>query len=95
MTPVSPEELRRFVVDSVVDGLAALGLDPDDVPDDFDLLLEGVIDSFGLIEMIGAIEERYGVDVDFDDLPAESFTVVGPLCRYIAEKSAGSHSGVR
>jgi hypothetical protein len=46
------------------------------VPDHFDLLVEGVIDSFGILELVSALEARYPA-LDFSELPASDLTVVG------------------
>jgi len=59
--------------------------DPAELPDDFDLLLSGVVDSFEIIEIIGAIEAKFQVQLDLAMLDAEDLTRIGPLTRYIAE----------
>ena len=56
-----------------------------ELPDDFDLLLSGVIDSFGILEMISAIEDEFRIRLDLALLDAEDITRMGPLARYIAE----------
>ena len=89
MNWVSAEEVRSFVLARLEAPLAAKGLTPPDVPDDFDLLTEGVIDSLGIVELIVAVEEQFGIEIDFEDLDAEDLTITGPLCSYIAEKSSG------
>ena len=58
-----------------------------ELPDDFDLLLAGVIDSFGILEMIGAIENEFQIQLDLGLLDAEDITRIGPLARYIAENA--------
>ena len=60
---------------------------PVEVPEDFDLLTEGVIDSLGLVELIASLEERLGVEVDFAELDADDLTKVGPLAAYVEAKS--------
>ena len=76
-------DLRSALLETLAEPLAAVGLDPEDVPDDLDLLAAGVIDSFGLLELIAALEDRYGTTLDFADLAAEELTVVGPLTRHL------------
>ncbi|TMP93776.1 MAG: acyl carrier protein [Verrucomicrobia bacterium] len=58
-----------------------------EIPDDFDLLLSGVIDSFGILEMISAIEDEFQIQMDLALLDAEDITRIGPLARYIAESA--------
>ena len=86
MSHVSAEDVRAFVLGRVSEQLSALGVVASEIPDDFDLLTEGVIDSLGLLEMIVAIEEHYGIETDFSDIDADDLTIVGPFCRYIAER---------
>jgi acyl carrier protein len=86
----SADAVRNVILDRVVDSLAAKGLTPSDVPPSFDLLLEGVIDSFGVVEMIMMLEQRFGVEFDLDELPADDVTKVGPLSAYIERKSSES-----
>ncbi len=58
-----------------------------EIPDDFDFLLSGVIDSFGILEMISAIEAEFQIQLDLALLDAEDITRIGPLARYIAESA--------
>ena len=59
---------------------------PEALADDFDFLLNGVIDSFGILEMISALEEAFQIELDLAALDAEQITVLGPLSRYVAER---------
>jgi acyl carrier protein len=86
----SADSVRDAILERVVDPLAAKGLTPSDVPPSFDLLLEGVIDSFGVVEMIMMLEQRFGVEFDLDELPADDLTKVGALSAYIERKSGES-----
>jgi len=87
---ILPKDVRSFVLSRLTDPLAAKGLAPQDVPDDFDLLSEGVIDSLGIVELISAVLDEFRIEVDFDGLNAEELTIVGSLCGYIAQKGAAS-----
>ena len=64
--------------------MAAMRLNISQVPDDFDFLLSGVIDSFGILEMISAIEGEFKIQLDLGLLDAEDITKLGPLVRYVA-----------
>ncbi len=87
MNRVLAEDLRSFITGRLELPLAARGLKPEDVPDDFDLLAEGVIDSLGIVSVIADLEQHFGIQIDFEDLDPENLTVIGPFCRYIEEKS--------
>jgi acyl carrier protein len=90
MQPITAEVVREEILARVVEQLAAKGLTPSDVPASFDLLLEGVIDSFGVVELITVLEQRFAVEFDFDELSADDLTKVGPLAEYVQRKSAGA-----
>jgi acyl carrier protein len=83
------EDVQQFILGRIDDPLRAKGLATAEVPSSFDLLLEGVIDSFGIVELIGALEERYGLEFDFDDLAPDDLTRIGPLSTYVAAKLNG------
>jgi acyl carrier protein len=85
----TPADVKQFILGRIDDPLQAKGLAPTDVPESFDLLLEGVIDSFGIVELIGALEERYGLEFDLDELAPDDLTRIGPLSSYVARKLNG------
>lgn len=87
MKPVTSNDIRQFLLVKYSGTLEALGLIPAELPDDFDFLLSGVIDSFGILEMISAIEEEFGIQLDLEALDAEQITIIGPLSCYVAENA--------
>ena len=91
MSSVTAAEVRTFLLDHYAEGLSANGVESGAVPDGFDLLTEGVIDSFGILEMIAAMEERFGFEIDFESIDPQDLTVVGPLSRFV-ESQAGAAS---
>ena len=87
MSEVSPDEVRSFILGQLDEQLRAAGKEPDAVPDDFDLHGEGVIDSLGILELITGLEERFGLEIDYEELDPEELTIVGPFSRYVSEQS--------
>jgi acyl carrier protein len=85
---VSPQAVAAFIVAELDEPLREAGLDPRDVGDDFDLLTTDIVDSLGMMELIMALNERFALDVDFEGLDPEEFTVLGPLARHVAQASA-------
>jgi acyl carrier protein len=55
--------------------------------DDTDLLLTGLIDSLGVLNLVGSLQEKFGIEVDFEDLDPEQMTIVGPLAGFIADRA--------
>ena len=89
MNAVTPDAVQDFLREYVVKSLRGQGREvPTDLPDDCDLLLSGYVDSLGLLELMTAIQDYFGREIDFDELDAEQMTIVGPLKRFVAEKLA-------
>jgi acyl carrier protein len=86
MKEITEASIRQFLLDKYRKQIGAIGLIPDNLADDFDFLLNGVIDSFGILEMISAIENEFRIQLDLADLDAEQITILGPLSRYVAER---------
>jgi acyl carrier protein len=82
-------DVQQFILGRIDDPLQAKGLAAAEVPSSFDLLLEGVIDSFGIVELISALEEHYDLEFDFDELAPDDLTRIGPLSDYVAQKLNG------
>ncbi len=87
---VSADDVRAVLLGELSEPLAAVGLDAGSVPDDFDLLVQGVIDSFGILELVSVLETRYTTTLDFSELPVSDLTVVGPLSEHIAAQINGA-----
>ena len=86
MNSFSEADVRRFLLDQYREPIQAIGLNLEEVTGDFDFLLSGLIDSYGIVEMISAIEKHFEIQVDLAALDAEHVSVLGPLARYIAER---------
>jgi acyl carrier protein len=87
VSQVSTDEIRSFVIQELDEQLRALGNDPEALPDDFDLHESGVIDSLGILELITALEERFSLEIDYEELDPEELTKVGPFARYVSAQS--------
>jgi aryl carrier-like protein len=89
MTTLRPTEVRLFLKDYLNRKLAATGRSGfEDMPEDCDLLLSGIIDSIGILELMEALREFSGRDIDFEMLDAEEMTIVGPLCRFVSQQTS-------
>lgn len=88
MSAVSPDDVRMFLTGFIQKRLAAQGQDPPgELSDNCDLLLSGVIDSLGLLELVTAVNQHYGREIDFEALDPEQMTIVGPLCKFVSEQT--------
>jgi acyl carrier protein len=58
---------------------------------DYDLLLAGVIDSLGFVELIAATGAHFSRDIDLTGLDPEKMTVIGHLSGFIAGQLGEQH----
>jgi acyl carrier protein len=84
---ITPQDIRETMKAFLNRRLRALNQDPlDGLSEDYDLLHFGVVDSLGFVELMAAIAERFGKEVDFAEIDPEKMTIVGPLCAYISDQ---------
>jgi acyl carrier protein len=84
---VKADEVRRFIVSHLAHSFKENNVTEKDITDNFDLMNRGIIDSIGLIQLFAAIEERFRIEVDFEDMDTENITVIGFICKYIEERA--------
>lgn len=69
-----------------------------ELPDQPDDLMEGTLlfgarpelDSFGVVALVGALEDRFDITIDDDEFGAELFETVGTLVEFVDAKRAGT-----
>lgn len=65
-----------------------LSIDPNDIADD-ESLFEGVgVDSIAALEIIFALEQEFGIEVDDEELRVDLFDSVNSMVRYVSGKLA-------
>lgn len=62
---------------------------------ELDLLDAGLVDSIGLVELIVALEERFGVTLPMEDLQIEDVRSVGRIAELIARLGSVTSNGKR
>jgi acyl carrier protein len=90
MTPITENDVRRFLLDHFSATIAANGLSPMDLGGDFDLLATGVVDSLGVIEMISAVEQHFKITVDFEPMDPAELTMLGKFSCFVAKNAVDS-----
>ena len=93
VTQITPEEVKQFLLTKYADSIHGIGLIPAEIGDDFDFLLSGVIDSFGVLEMVSSIEDQFRIRLDMATLDAEQITILGPLSGYVAQHARPAERG--
>lgn len=80
--PPVRDRLLRMIADEIV-------LDPgSDVTAETDLLLGGLVDSLGVVRIVGWIEDELGVEVDPLDVVLENFQTVAAMVAYIDRRTS-------
>ena len=75
------EELKKFVVSEL-----AVEHDKKSIAPDEDLLMQGIIDSMGVLKLSSFIEEKFGVKVTDMDMVPENFQNLDSLTEFIKNK---------
>ena len=89
MTRDYAEQVKSMIATILEPRLLEQGLSPTHLSDDLDLRRQGIIDSFGFIQLIMELEVRLGHAIELAELAPEKLTQVGALARYL---SARHHS---
>ena len=91
MKAPTAEDVRRYLKTCVNLKLEAEGRAPlAELADDYDLLLSGVVDSLGFMELVTATANEFGRTLDFEFLEPEQMTLVGPLCAFVSSQPLAS-----
>lgn len=87
MSVVVAGEVRGFILAHLAGSIQENEIPEGEITEDFDLMERGIIDSIGFIHLVSAIEEHFGIEVDFEDMDTEVLTILGSICRYIEERA--------
>ncbi len=79
------EQLRQYIVDNFMYTDHSEKLTPD-----LSLIDSGIMDSTGALELVGFIEETFGIKVDDVELVPDNFDSLTRLTTYIQGKLADS-----
>jgi acyl carrier protein len=58
------------------------------VKDEDDLLEGGIVDSLGILDVVGHLEQEFGIQVGDEDLNPENFGNIKALTRFVEQKRA-------
>ena len=74
------ESIRQFIASEICgDGCQAIG--------DTDLLIEdGIIDSMGIMVLLGFLEEKFAVHIEGDELLPENFATLAAISSLVEKK---------
>ena len=79
--------LRSYIVEALLDN------DDRGLEIDTDLQTSGILDSFGTLELITAIEERWGVRIPPERVDAATFRSIRTIASLVEELTAAPEEG--
>ncbi len=86
--PEIEEAIRRFLFESF-----PLGDDPTGISSDDSLVEAGLMDSTGVLELVGHLESTYGIAVADDELVPENLDTIGNIVGFVQRKLARAGNG--
>lgn len=86
------ETLKHFVLENFMFGAA-----PEELGEDVSFLDSGIVDSTGVMELVGFLEDCFGITVEDAELTPENLDSISRLCVYLKSKgvASGGESQVR
>ncbi len=75
------DEIRAFIVENFL-----MGEDSTSLKGDTSFLEEGIIDSTGVLELVGFLEETYDIRVEDEELVPENLDSIDNIARYLEQK---------
>jgi acyl carrier protein len=79
------DEIRQFLRDNF-----PLSADGIVLERDASLIEVGVIDSTGVLELIGFIEERYEIEIRDEEVLPENLDSIASIARFVGEKTGAA-----
>jgi acyl carrier protein len=77
------QEIRDFLAANFL-----LGADPTTLESSSSLIEAGLIDSTGVLELVGFLEDQFDIRIQDDDLTPENFDSIDNILGYLARKRA-------
>ena len=77
------QKLSKFVTEQILSNA-----NMKEIPSDFALIENGVLDSLGLQQLVSFLEREFDVELDDDDLVPENFESINSIAKLV--ESAGS-----
>jgi acyl carrier protein len=78
------EELRTYILSAFLPGDS-----PENLKDDTPLRTSGLMDSMGLLRLVGFVESQYGIEIKAHDTSIENFDTIDAITDLIERKIAG------
>lgn len=74
------QSIQNFITTQIVKKKEHL-----EIGDEEDLIASGIIDSLGIMHLVGFIENHYGIRIRDEDLLPENFSTITAIASFIAK----------
>lgn len=74
------EELEKFILNEL-----AVDQDRQSIEPDEDLIMQGIIDSMGVIKLSTFMEEKFGIKISDMDMVPENFQNIESLTKFVKQ----------
>ena len=78
------ETIKSYIVENFLFG------DDSRIGPDTDFMESGILDSTGVLELVGFIEEKFGIRVEDDELVPDNMNSLEKIAGYISRKNGKS-----
>lgn len=78
------EQVRHYIDEKLLVGGSR------DYKDEASFLQTGIVDSLGILDLVSFVEERFGIEVDDDEVVPDNFDSVQQLSSYVRRKQGTS-----
>ena len=75
------ETIRQFIIDNFLFG------ESDHFDENTDLFEKGILDSTGIIELVGFIEQNFNVTIEDEELIIDNFSTLNRIDHYLQLKT--------
>ncbi len=80
---MSHEVIRKFIIENFLFGQGG-----EELSNDSEFLKMGIMDSMGVLELVGFIEEEFEISMDDEELIPDNLDSVNRIVAYLARKRA-------
>jgi acyl carrier protein len=88
MQPSIEQEIRQFVIDNFLFGQA------DTLNNDESFLESGIIDSTGVLELVGFLEQRFGLAIQDRELVPANLDSVSRVVQFVQRKQQAGEASL-
>ena len=79
--PPFEREVRRFIIDNFLFGEEGNGLSSQD-----SLLEKGILDSTGVLELVGFLQDAFGINIEDHDIIPANLDSISNIVRFVHQK---------